>query len=189
MDAHRARILGPQPGRRLVGYRRDGTPIPDIRGGAGKGRWVITTGSTALVAATAKTAIELTTPSTNTNDWYQLDATFDGVSGTGVPGLCEIITYTTTGTGTAITFAAAHRADSSTQAKAIDPLTTAKVNLGTEGTGSITVVCGWRIHPQSGQLIQFPLGREFGMNKSLIYGVRFTFAAIVDYVCNLWIEE
>lgn len=155
----------------------------------GRGNWVITTGSTALVAATAKTAIEATTPAGSGNQWYQLDATFDGVSGSGVPGLCEIITYGTTGTGTAITFAAAHRATPATQAAATDPLTTAKVNLSVEGTTSITVVCGWRIHPQSGQLIQFPLGREFGQNKSLIYGVRFTFAAVVNYVANLWIEE
>jgi len=156
---------------------------------AGKGRWVITTGSTALVAATVKTAIELTTPSTASNDWYQLDATFDGASGTAVPGLMEIITYGTTGTGTAISFGAAHRADAATQAKAIDPLTTAKVNLSAEGTTSITVVAAWRIHPQAGVTYQFPLGREFGMNKSLIYGVRFNFAAIVNYVANIWIEE
>lgn len=151
--------------------------------------WVVTTGSTALVAATAKTAIELTTGAAAGNDWYQLDATFDGVSSTAIPGLCEIITYGTTGTGTAITFAAAHRATAKAQAMALNPVSTAKVNLSIEGTTSITVVASWRIHPQAGQLIQFPLGREFGMKPSIIYGVRFTFAAIVNYVANLWFEE
>lgn len=152
-------------------------------------QYVVTTGSTALVAATAKTAIEMATGSTASNKWYQLDATFDGVGSTATPGLCEIISYGTTGTGTAITFAAAHRASAQSQGLALNPVSTAKVNLTVEGTTSITVVAAWRIHPQAGQIIQMPLGREFGMKPSMFYGVRFNFAAVVNYVANLWFEE
>jgi hypothetical protein len=151
--------------------------------------WVVTTGSTALVAATAKTAIELTTSSTAGNDWTQLDISFNGVTSTAVPVTCELITYTTTGTGTAITFAAAHRVTAKAQAMALNPVTTAKVNLSVEGTGSITVVRGWFIHPQAGQTWQMPLGREFGMKPSIIYGVRLTAPAIVNYIVNLEFEE
>jgi hypothetical protein len=154
------------------------------------GQWVVTTGSTALVAATAKTAIELTTSSTGANDWYQLDMSFNGITSTAIPVTCEIITYGTTGTGTAITFAAAHRASKATQAAALNPpATTAKVNLSVEGTTSITVVSGWFVHPQAGVTYQFPLGREFGMNKSLIYGIRFTAPAVVNYITSLYFEE
>jgi len=155
----------------------------------GRGNWVVTTGATALVAATAKTAFELTTPAGTGNQWYQLDLAFDGVSSTAIPVKVEIITYTTTGTGTAITFAAAHRATPACQAAATDPLTTAKVNLTVEGTRSITVVSGTYIHPQAGVTYQYPLGREFGQNKSLIYGLRLTAPAIVNYLANIYFEE
>ena len=155
---------------------------------AGNG-WVVTTGSTALSAATAKTAIEMTTGSTAGNDWYQLDLSFNGASSTAVPVTCEIITYTTTGTGTTITFAAAHRASAKAQAMALNPVSTAKVNLSVEGTGSITVVTGWFIHPQAGVIYQMPLGREFGMKPSIIYGIRLTAPATVNYLANLWFEE
>ena len=155
----------------------------------GRGNWVVTTGSTALVAATAKSALEITTPSGTGNQWYQLDVAFNGTSSTATPVTVEIITYTTTGTGTAITFAAAHRATPATQGMAVDPLSTAKVNLSVEGTGSITVVSGTFIHPQAGVTYQFPLGREFGQTKSIIYAVRLTAPAVVNYLCNLYFEE
>lgn len=154
----------------------------------GRGNWVVTTGSTALVAATAKTAIELTTPSGTGNQWYQLDVSFNGISSTAIPVTVDIVTYSATGTGTAITFAAAHRATAATQGMAVDPLTTAKVNMTVDGAGA-TVVSSVFLHPQSGVTYQFPLGREFGMNKSLLYGVRLTAPAIVNYLVNLWFEE
>jgi len=153
------------------------------------GQWVVTTGKTALVAATAKTAIELVTSANGGNDWYQLDIAFDGASGTAVPVLCELCLYSASGTGTAITFAAAHRATKATQAIAVNPpATTAKVNMTAEGTGG-TVIAATLLHPQAGSTWQYPLGREFGMNKSLVYGVRLTAPAVVNYVVSLWFEE
>lgn len=147
--------------------------------------WVVTTGSTALVAATAKTVIEVATGAAISNTWPQFDISFNGASGSAVPVLCELCTYTGTGTGTAITFAAAHRVNVSAQ---YNPTSTVKVNMSAEGAGAI-VVASWFVHPQAGVSYQFPLGREFGMAPSAFKGIRLTAPAIVNYVANLWFSE
>lgn len=147
--------------------------------------WVVTTGSTALVAATAKTAIEIATGAGISNTWPQIDISFNGATSTAVPVLVELCTYTGTGTGTAITFAAAHRANVST---AYNPTSTVKVNMSAEGAGTV-VVASWFVHPQAGITLQFPLGREFGMGVSMFKGIRLTAPAIVNYEANLWFCE
>jgi hypothetical protein len=147
--------------------------------------WSVTTGSTALVAATAKTAIELATGSGISNFWVAFDVTFDGTTASAVPALVEIITTTATGTGTAITFAAAHRYNVSAT---YNPVSTAKVNLSVEGS-TPTVIAAWRVPPTGGFSYQWPLGREFGMPISSFKGIRITAAAVVNYVVNLTFGE
>lgn len=152
-----------------------------------KGRWVVTSG-TYVVPTGVKGAIELATGAAITNDWIGFDVSFDGITSNAVPATIAIVTLTATGTGTAITYGAAHRMDAGTQAKAIDPVTTAKVNMTVEGAGAV-VVASWMCHPQAGYSYQFPLGREYGMTKSAFAGIRITAPAAVNAIVNLWFEE
>lgn len=149
------------------------------------GQWVVTTGSTALVAATAKTAIEIATGATVNNKFIGMDISFNGVSSSAVPVTWEICSYSASGTGTAITFAVAHRFSVETDT---NPASTAKVNMTVEGTGT-TVRWGGFVHPQTGFFYQWPLGREADMDNSQFMGIRLTAPAIVNYIVNLYFEE
>ena len=148
-------------------------------------QWVVTTGSTALVTATAKTAVELATGTAITNRIFQIDVTFNGTSATAVPVTVDLISSTATGTGTAITFAAAHQVDSATSG---NPISTAKVNLTAEGAGPV-VIAAWFVPPTAGVTYQLPLGREYDMKVSQFRGVRLTAPAVVNYIVNVWFEE
>ena len=142
----------------------------------------VTTGSTALVAATAKTAIELATSATIVNSWTQLDITFNGTSATAVPVLCELVRYTATGTGTTYT------PNKVGQAQDIAALTTAKINNTVEPS-TPTVFAAYFIPPTTGMSMMLSLGREVSMINSQFQGIRLTAPAVVNYVCTLWIEE
>jgi hypothetical protein len=146
--------------------------------------WIVTSG-TYVVPTSVKGAIELATGAAISNSWVAFDVTFDGVTSTAVPATIALCTYTASGTGTAITFAAAHRANVSTQ---YNPVTTAKVNMTTAGTGEV-IVQEWFCHPQAGFSYQFPLGREFGMGPSMFKGIKVTAPAAVNAKVNLWFSE
>lgn len=150
-----------------------------------KGQWVVTSGTIAVPVTPGKTAIELATGATIVNDWIGFDVTFDGVTSTAVPARIGIKSFTASGTGTAITYSAAHRMNKGT---VLDPITTAKVNITTEGTGPV-VIAEWFCHPQAGQLYQFPLGREYGMGISQFKGINIFAPAAVNCVVNLYYEE
>lgn len=142
----------------------------------------ITTGSTALVAATAKTAIELATGAAVANQWIQLDVTFNGTTATAIPVTVEIVRYTATGTGTTYT------PNKIGPAQDVAAGTTAKINDTVEPS-TPTILLAWFVSPTSGVTWQFPLSREVAMINSQFLGVRLTAPAIVNYLCNLIIEE
>jgi hypothetical protein len=146
--------------------------------------WVVTSGTYA-VPTTVKGAIELATGAAISNSWAGFDVSFDGVTPGAVPATIALCTYTGTGTGTAITFGAAHRANVSVL---YNPVTTAKVNMTVAGAGEI-VVAEWFCHPQAGFSYQFPLGREFGMGPSMFKGIKVTAPAAVNAKVNLWFSE
>ena len=172
-----------KPGQEVIGKDRFGQDIYAIHGRAEQ-IWIVTSGTYA-VPTTVKGAIELTTSSVISNSWVGFDVTFDGVTSTAVPATISLATLTASGTGTAITFAAAHRANVSAQ---YNPVTTAKVNMTTAGTGEV-IVCQWFCHPQAGMVYQFPLGREFGMGASMWKQIKITAPAAVNAIANLWFSE
>lgn len=139
--------------------------------------------STALAAATAKTLIELTTGSTIDMVLIGFDIGFDGVSSSAVPVKVELITYTTTGTGTGYT------PNKVGQNQGRAALTTAKNVMTVEGTGSITVIANWVVPPTSAFSYLFPLGREVALPPSKSLGLRVTAPAIVNATANAWFEE
>jgi len=137
----------------------------------------------ALVAATAKTVLELNTAAGDEDVLTEVSVSFDGQTSGAQPVLVELIFANTPGTGTAVTPVKLDRRSSQTIS------TTAKSNDTVEPTGSVTVAKAWRIHPQSGQLVQYPLGREIWMKQSDVFGVRITAPAAVKATVSLEFEE
>ena len=144
-------------------------------------QYVVTTGSTALTAATAKTMIELSTTANVPCEWIGADITFNGVTATAVPVTVDFCTYAATGTGTAYTPKRGGQAVGTAQ-------TTAKINDTVEPTTPV-VLFSWFIPPTSGVMYQWPLGRELFHNVSTLQGIRLTAPAAVNATVNLWFEE
>jgi hypothetical protein len=142
----------------------------------------VTTGSTALVAATAKTVIELATGAGVTNSWAEFDVCFNGVTATAIPVLCELVRYTATGTGTVYT------PNKVSGAQDVAAATTAKINDTVEPS-TPTILAAYFIPPTSGLTLPFILNPPVGMINSQFQGIRLTAPAIVNYVVNLWFCE
>lgn len=144
-------------------------------------QYTVTTGSTALVAATAKTVIELTAGANVSAEIISLDITFNGTTASAVPVLAEITTFATTGTGSAFTPKRVGTAAGVSQISA-------KINDTVE-PASQTAVMAWFIPPTSGMSYQWPLGRTLTLPVSTLIGLRLTAPAVVNYVVNLTYEE
>jgi hypothetical protein len=138
----------------------------------------------ALAAATAKSIIEIATPSTSRcwiKEWW-ID--FDGVTASAVPVLCEIGRFSagvTTATG----------ATPDTWNTGPASLMTCKVSTTVEGAGTRTAHSGWlkRIPPTSGFHYVAPEGRELLLPISAFFRIRLTAAAIVNATCGvIWLE-
>ncbi len=138
----------------------------------------------ALVAATAKSAIEVGTAASDRAKIVAWWVEFDGTSGTAVPVKVEVGRFssgvTTATTGTAGKY---DPADGT-------PSVTVKHSTSTEGAG--TAEAGLethRIHPQAGLLVQYPLGRELVLAPSTFFRIRCTAAAGVNVTAGVVWEE
>jgi hypothetical protein len=136
------------------------------------------TASAALVAATAKTAVEATATANMPPEWVALDVSNDLASGS---VLVELGTVTATGTGTAYT---AKRFGQAVGTAA----TTFKINDTVEPTG-FAAILAWRVPFGSTFSYQWPLGRELLQPVSTLYAVRLTGTVAGNYVVNLVVEE
>ncbi len=144
--------------------------------------WVITTGKTALVAATAKTVIEGSAGANTPPGWIAMDISFDNAATAGNVGvLCEFGTIVTTGTGTAYT---PKRLGGPTGVAT----STWKINDTVEPT-TFAPIAGLLVPPSGLWGYQFPLGRGLDQNVSTVFGIRLTAPAVVNYLVNLYIEE
>lgn len=144
-------------------------------------QYMVTTGSVALTAATAKTMVELTTTANMAPEWIAVDITFNGVNASAVPVQVDFCTYATTGTGTSYTPKRFGQAVGTSY-------TTVKVN-DTAEPGTPTVLFSWFVPPTSGVQYQWPLGRELFQAASTIQGIRLTAPAAVNAIVNLLYEE
>lgn len=113
-----------------------------------------TNGDVALAAATAKTILNVITAANGLLRAVEIGVSFDGVSATAEPVTVELCksTQATAGTSTAHTIVQSGGPTRTVQA-------TAARNYTAEPT-ALTVVKRWLVHPQTGLLVQFPLGRE-----------------------------
>ncbi|MFI6299538.1 hypothetical protein ACIBEJ_48645 [Nonomuraea sp. NPDC050790] len=140
-----------------------------------------TQGDVALVAATAKTVLNVVAATGSGLKVVELSVTFDGTSVTAEPVTVELTrsTQATAGTSTATTPAqvsGASRAALASGARAY----TAEPTV-------VSVVKRWLVHPQAGLVLQFPLGREPQQNTAgQAMGLRCTAPAGVN--CQAYME-
>jgi hypothetical protein len=144
-------------------------------------QYIVTTGSTGLAAATAKTMVELVTTANVPCEWVAADITFDGVTASAVPVRVDFCTYAATGTGSAYTPKRLGQAVGTSQ-------TTAKINDTVEPT-TPAILFSWFVPPTSGLTYLWPLGRELFQNVSTVMGIRLTAPAAVNAIVNLTFEE
>lgn len=144
----------------------------------------ITVTAVALAAATAKTIIEIGTPSTGACRLIGLEVSFDGVTAAAVPVAVEVMKFAATGTGSAYT---PLKMNGEAQNRAA--VCTAKTSDTVE-PASQTRVVGWKVSPYGGLWVyQWPLGRELYLPPSSFFGIRCTAPAIVNVDANLTFEE
>jgi hypothetical protein len=115
---------------------------------------VETNGDIALSAATAKSILSVICAANSPVKLIEIGVGFDGISGTAEPVTVELCSSTeaTAGTATSHTIAQTGGVPRTAQASG-------KRNFTVEPT-VLTVLKRWLVHPQSGMVLQFPLGRE-----------------------------
>lgn len=146
-------------------------------------QFVVTTGLTALTAATAKTLVEIN-PSANTpGELIALRVSSSYLtSATPISLVVEVGTATATGTGTGTTPKRAGQAAGTATA-------TVKINDSVEPT-SFTPVDVWDLVLPGDRLdYLWPLGREYFLNTSTVNAIRLTASAACSCRVTAWFEE
>lgn len=122
-----------------------------------------------VLASTATTLLGIATPATRRVKIKEIWASFNSVTATDVPGLLEVVRYTSVGTSTTVT---PNPVDS------LDPAslcTTCFENCTVEPTGPASLNWTFKLSPIGTTLIyQAPLGDEFEMKVSDFVGLRVT---------------
>jgi hypothetical protein len=113
-----------------------------------------TNGDVALSAATAKTILNVINAANGLIRITELGVSFDGTSSSAEPVTVELCSSTqgAAGTSTSHTIVQCRGPTRTVQA-------TAARNYTAEPT-TLTVIRRWLVHPQTGIVVQFPLGRE-----------------------------
>lgn len=138
------------------------------------------TAEIALSAATVKTVLEITAPSTKPiaiSEWW---VEFDGVTGSNAAVVVSVRRKTATITGTSLT-PRSKRHDA-------DVLSTAKHTATVEGTDG-DILYTHEIHPQGGKHVLFPLGDEITVPKSGIIAITCTAPDAVNCVAGFGWRE
>lgn len=145
-------------------------------------------GVTAAAAGTAKTMLNVIAASNRRFVVTEIGVGFIGASGSAKPVLVELCTSTQAGAGSgssSVTPAAVDAGDATTVQA------TANKGFTSEPT-AYTVIRSWRVHPQAGFVIQFPLGREPGPDVAKAMAIRVTFETgetTTNVDCYLEFEE
>lgn len=131
----------------------------------------------ALTAATARTLVDIPTP-TGTGIvpvmWW---VEFDGVSAASAPVLVEVGLFsaaTTTGTTTT-----PYNLNGGDRGRA-SSIVAAKTVVTAEGAGTVVYTEKHRVSPTAGILIQEPLGNEWSVGASSFFRIRVTSATSVN---------
>jgi len=134
----------------------------------------------ALTAATAKTVIAITGVANSVLRLTEFGISFDGVTAGNTPVLVELCKNTQAGAGT-------NTDGTPDQIRGITRTAQSdiKFNYTAEPT-ALTAIKAWRVHPQTGIDIKWPLGREPEQAGATGYAIRVTAAQAVN--CRVFVE-
>ena len=107
-----------------------------------------------LAAATPKTILAAINSANGVIKLVEWSVSFSGTSATDTPVLIDLCAVSTTTAGTATAHTPVQKKGPSRTAQF-----TAKRDFTVEPT-AVAVLNSWRCHPQSGMVVQYPLGRE-----------------------------
>lgn len=145
-----------------------------------------TEGEEALAAATAETVIALIGATQVKGKLVEFGIAFDGISATAEPVRIRMVRTTADdGTSTAATEIQWSDPDNPT------PNCAAKHSYTAEPTKATNAMAEWQCHPQAGLVIQWPLGREPGLDNTTSNGIAFevTAPAVVNASAYIVWEE
>jgi hypothetical protein len=143
-------------------------------------------GEEALAAATTETVIALIGATAVKGKLVEFGISFDGVSATAEPVVVRMIRTTADdGTATGATEVQFSDPDNPT------PNCAVKHSYTAEPTKAAQPLAVWKVHPQAGLVIQWPLGREPGLDNTTSNGIAFdcTAPAVVNADAYLVWEE
>jgi hypothetical protein len=146
-------------------------------------QYSVTTGLTALAAATAKSMVEVNPGSGLPAELISMDVSSSyATSATPITLLIELVSNTATGTGTTYTPKRYGQAVGVAQS-------TTKINDTVEPS-TPTVIQAWELVLPSGPFsYQWPLGREYLLTTSSFNAIRCTASAVCSVIVNAVIEE
>lgn len=143
----------------------------------------------ALVAATAKTVLQIATPSTTDIRLIGWGVSFDGASGTAVPVICQLFQADVAATVTALS-PDLWGHDLSPASLCVSGTSASGYNASVEGT--ITAVRSFdqqHVHPQAGYGVIWPFERQVRIPVSKFVRIRCTAPAGVNVIpWILWDE-
>jgi hypothetical protein len=113
----------------------------------------VASGGVSLTSATEKTVIQITAAANVRVNVTGVEVGFAGTSGTDGPVQVRLIRTTTSGTAGSAPTAVKLKAGTDETVQ-----TAAGINYSAEGSNG-DVVAEWRVHPQSGMTVFFPLGQ------------------------------
>lgn len=143
----------------------------------------VTVDAVALVAATAKTVLELGTSATARARILQWWCWFDGVSASAIPVKIEVQRASA-----AVTTATAATEEPHDPAEGAAS-TAATHSATAEGAGTLSGGEIHKISPTTGLLVQYPMGRELVLPVSAFWRMRLTAAAAVNATVGVIWEE
>jgi hypothetical protein len=137
----------------------------------------------AMVAATAKSVLQVATPSTTDIEVLGWGISFNGVTSTAVPVQCELFW---TATGATVTAQSPAPWGNAMQPASLCVSGTAAtgINAGTETApaAQVNMVDAQFVHPQSGYAVWFPEGHREKVSVSSFLRLRVTAAAVVSVI-------
>lgn len=142
---------------------------------------VAATVSVALVAATAKTAVQILAVANHRVKVLGWGVYFDGVNPTAAPVRVRVLRQTTSGTMTALT-------PTQTSQRTESLLTTASFNASAEPVAGDVIDSGL-VHPQQGYEVKFTPGQELVIGGTGRLGIEVTAPAVVNVYAKIFFEE
>jgi hypothetical protein len=142
-----------------------------------------TAGEVALVAAAAKTVLQIAAPASTRVAVKGVSVSFDGISGAAEPVVVDLCRQSGATTGSsAATISKRDPAEPTVQ-------TTAVKNINSAAETTDEVIQSWEVHPQSGIDMAFTIEDEVIIAGGAKCGIRCTASANVNVMAKLFCEE